>query len=43
MLEKPNVTPYHTGTQDGQGKYEGEGGRLTDVLATGATGDSTRK
>ena len=44
MLENPNVTPNHTGrTQDGQGKDEAQVARLTDVLATGATGDSTRK
>ena len=43
MLEKPNVTPNHTGTQDGYGKDEAEVARLTDVLATGAIGDSTRK
>ena len=42
MLEKPNVTPNHTGTQDGHGKDEAEVARLTDVLATGAIGDSTR-
>ena len=42
MLEKPNVTPNHTGTQDGHGKEEAEVTRLTDVLATGAIGDSTR-
>ena len=43
MLEIPNVTPNHTRTQDGQGKDEAEVARLTDVLTTGATGDSTRK
>ena len=42
-LEKPNVTPNHAGTQEGQGKDEAEVARLTDVLTTGATGDSTRK
>ena len=35
--------PNHTGTQDGQGKDEAEVAKLTDVFATGATGDSTRK
>ena len=43
MLEKPNVTPNHAGTQEGQGKDEAEVARLTDVLTTGATHDSTRK
>ena len=43
MLEKPNATPNHTGTQYGQGKDEAEVARLTDVLATGATGVATRK
>ena len=43
MLEKPNVTPDHAGTQEGQGKDEAEVARLTDVLTTGETGDSTRK
>ena len=43
MFEKPKVTPNHTGTQDGQAKDEAEVARLTDVLATGVTGDSTRK
>ena len=43
MLEKPNVTPNHTGAQDGHGKDEAEVARLTDVLAAGAIGDSTRK
>ena len=43
MTEKPNVTLNHTGTRDGQGKDEAEVARLTDVLATGAIGDSTRK
>ena len=43
MVEKPNVTPNHAGTQEGQGKDEAEVARLTDGLATGATGDSTRR
>ena len=43
MIEKPNVTPDHTGAQHGHGEYEAEVARLTDVLATGAIGDSTRK
>ena len=43
MIEKTNVTLNHTGTQDGHGKDEAEVARLTDVLATGAIGDSTRK
>ena len=43
MLGKLNVTPNHAGTQGGQGKDEAEVARLTDVLTTGATGDSTRK
>ena len=43
MLEKPNVTPSHTVTQDGHGKDEAEVARLTDVLTTGTIGDSTRK
>ena len=43
MIEKPNVTLNHTGTQYGHGKDEAEVARLTDVLATGAIGDSTRR
>ena len=43
LLEKPNVTPNYTRTQDGHGKDKAEVARLTDILATGATGDSTRK
>ena len=43
MLEKPNVTPNHADTQEGQGKDEAEVARLTDVLATGATGGNIRK
>ena len=43
MLENPNVTPNHTGTQDGQGKDDSEVARLADVLATGVASDSIRK
>ena len=43
MVQKPNVTPNHAGTQERQGKDEAEVARLTYVLTTGATGDSTRK
>ena len=43
MLGKPNDMPNHTGTQDEQEKDEAEVARLTDILATGATGDNTRK
>ena len=43
MIEKPKVTLIHTGKQDGHGKDEAEVARLTDVFATGAIGDSTRK
>ena len=30
MLGKPNVTPNHAGTQEGQGKDHAEVARLTD-------------
>ena len=43
MIEKPNVTSNHTGTQDRQGKDEAEVARLTGVLATGVTGDNIWK
>ena len=43
MLDKTNVTPNHTGVQHGQGKDDAEVARLTYVLTTEATGDSTWK
>ena len=43
MLETPNVTPNHTGAQDGHGKDEAKVARLTDAIANGAIDNNTRK